>query len=50
MIILFPKILILDDENDQPPEGEEEKEAVTYQISNEVRIILITHGCFNMQI
>lgn len=25
-----------DDENEQPPEGEEEKEAVTYQISNEV--------------
>lgn len=28
--------LILDDENDQPPEGDEEKDAVTYYISNDV--------------
>ena len=31
-IILF----LLDDENDQSPEGDEEKDSVTYYISNEV--------------
>lgn len=28
--------LISDDDNDQPPEGEEEKEPITYYINNEV--------------
>lgn len=29
-------LLIADDDNDQPPEGEEEKEPVAYYVSNEV--------------
>lgn len=38
-------VISIEDDSEQPTEGEEEKEAVTYQISNEVTIY-INHPTF----
>lgn len=33
---MYSYVIVTEDDSEQPTEGEEEKEAVTYQISNEV--------------